>query len=119
MSNVTTLEPQRRVIQPRCDIREEEGKILISLEMPGVEKNDLSIHVENQELQIEGKRLTAAESGRYLLRERRLGDYRKTFTIDDTVDTDKIEAELEAGMVKLTLPLKEAVQPRQIPIKQK
>ncbi len=119
MSNVTTLEPQRRVIQPRCAIREEEGKILVNLEMPGVEKNDLHIHVENQELIIEGKRLNTTETGRYLLRERRLGDYRKTFTIDDTVDTDKIEAELASGMVKLTLPLKEAVQPRQISIKQK
>ncbi|NNM53965.1 MAG: Hsp20/alpha crystallin family protein [Spirochaetales bacterium] len=119
MSNVTTLEPQRRMIQPRCAIHEDEGKIFVDIEMPGVEKDGLSIHVENQELIIEGKRLTEAETGRYLLRERRLGDYRKSFTIDDTVDTDKIEAELASGMVKLTLPLKAAVQPRQISIKQK
>jgi len=111
-------QPERTwYVKPRASVEESaDGKIRVRLEMPGVEKNGLEVRVENGELRIAGRRQPSA-SGRYLLRERVAGDFLKTYTLDETVDTSKIDAALEKGVLTLALELKDRVKPRTITVR--
>jgi HSP20 family protein len=106
-----------RYVRPRASVDESpDGRIRVTLEMPGVERAGLEVKVENGELRIRGRR-PAGQSGRYVLRERVPGDYLKTYTLDQTVDTSKIDAVLEKGVLTLSLELKEQVKPRTIAVR--
>ena len=105
-------------IRPHCYICEEEaGVISLKLEMPGVAKDRLEIDVDGNELKITGERQAGGSEGTYLLRERPQGSYRQIYTIDDTIDRNKIEAILEGGVLILRLHRKESEKPRKIVIK--
>ena len=107
-----------RFIRPLCLIcEEEEGAVTLKLEMPGVSKDRLDIDVDGNELQITGTRESSGSEGTYLVRERPLGTFRQIYTIDDTIDRNRIEASLERGMLTLSLHRKEAEKPRRITIK--
>ena len=109
----------RRCLTPLSEIREEDGKVLIRLEMPGVSKDDLDIRLDNDELHIRAVRSDKVdEEGEYLLRERPCADYEKVFTIDDTIDREKVDASMNDGILHLTLHLKESVKPRKIEVKE-
>lgn len=112
-----TKEPQRPRLKGRCDICEDEGKILLRLEMPGVGKENLDINVNNNQLEIVGHKRETELEGNYLVRERARGDYYHLYTIDETVDRDKIDASLENGILTVSLQLKEAEKPKKIAVK--
>ena len=111
-----TTERQRLVIRPASNICEEDGAVVLRLEMPGVNKNGIDVNIEGDTLTVSGKR-DERESGSFLIRERRHGDYRATYTLDERVNRDKVEATMERGVLTLTLHLKEEVKPRKIAIK--
>lgn len=117
MNEIATTEETRRSLVPASRVFEAEGAIQVRLEMPGVSKGDLEIKVEGSDLTVIGKRQDAATHGTWLLRERRRGDFQKTFSVDNTVDLDKVDAELSNGILTLSLPLKEAAKPRLIDIR--
>ena len=106
-----------RRIRSRSNICEEEGKIILCLEMPGVKKENLDINIENDQLEILGKRTEQKAEGKYILRERQRGDFYQIYTIDETIDRNKIEASLENGTLSVTLYIKEAEKPRKIEVK--
>ncbi|MBU0936451.1 MAG: Hsp20/alpha crystallin family protein [Spirochaetes bacterium] len=112
---------KQRWLLPAADICDDEGKVLLRLEMPGVDKQHLDIQVEGSQLRIRGDRQPAepaagGSKGKYLLRERQEGSYLKTYTLDETIDTNKIQAKMEDGVLLLELSIKEAVKPRRIEI---
>jgi len=117
MKELTMTEEKRVAVVPACSISEENGSILIRLEMPGVSKDNLKISMERNELTILGSTSRDSREGEYLVRERREGDYRKVFTIDDSIDREKVDATLANGIATITLQVKEAVKPRLIEIK--
>jgi HSP20 family protein len=90
--------------------------VTVTLELPGVAKDGVEVKIDGNELSIVGRRQAPAAEGTYLLRERRRGDFRKVFTIDDTISRDKVDAALADGVLTLTLHLKEAAKPRRIEI---
>ncbi len=104
-------------VRPVGTIWEEGGVIYLRLEMPGVDKSDLDVRIEDDQLVIHGKRSDLPKDAHNVVRERRRGDFRQVYTVDDTVDREKIEANLESGVLLVTLHLKEAVKPRRIEIK--
>ena len=109
---------QVRFIRPFCFVCEEEaGVVTLKLEMPGVAKDQLDIDVDGNELQITGKRDAGSGEGTYLMRERPSGTFRQVYTVDDTIDRNKIEASLEGGVLTLTLHRRESEKPRKITIK--
>ncbi len=111
-------EEGRNCVTPLSEIREEDGKVLLRLEMPGVSKGDLDIRLDNDELHIKAVRSDRVdENGYFLLRERACADYEKVFTIDDTIDREKVDATMSNGVLFLTLYIKEAVKPRKIDVK--
>ena len=108
--------PKRRFVNPACSICEDEGTVMVTVEMPGVRKEDLEIKIEGNELVILGKRPESAPEGTYIMRERRSGDFRKTFTVDESIDHEHVEGTLANGVLTLSLKVKEAALPRKISI---
>jgi len=114
-----TQKPMRepnRTIRPLSAMTESGGVITLSLEMPGVPKDGVDLQVEGNELRIRGSRTASAGPSRYVVRERPTGDYAEVYTIDETVDREKINATMEAGVLTVTLHLREAEKPRRIAI---
>jgi HSP20 family protein len=108
---------RRPRIYPAYEVWEEKGSIHLRLEMPGLERDDVSITVESNQLLITGSRPDWTVEGTVLLRERRVGDYYREFTLDKTVDTDSINAVMKDGVLEITLGLAKEAQPKRIQIK--
>jgi len=105
----------RRLYSACCDIYEENGNVVLKMEMPGVTKENLDIKVDNNILIIHGRKNThAADKGNYLLHEIKDGDYHHEYSIDETIDKNRIDASLDKGVVTLTLSIKETEKPRKI-----
>lgn len=108
---------ERWILPYSCIHEDKDGDIVVTLEMPGVARENLGIEVENGELRVTGRRPEAKPEGEHLLRERREGSYARTFTLDDTVDPESIEAAMTCGVLTITLHRKQAVKPRRIAVK--
>lgn len=111
--------PQEPRIRPLSTICECEGEVQMRVEMPGVAKDGLDIQVDNDQLRITGTRKEPAPEGRYVLRERPRGSFFHAFTLDETIDRNKIEATMEKGVLTLKMRLSEAAKPRKIEVKSK
>jgi len=114
-TQVATRETRRQV-RPLTTISEAEGIITLTLEMPGVPKDGTELEVEGSELRIRGRRAVAPSGRKYILRERFDGDFAEVYTIDETVDRNRIEAAMESGILTVKLHLREAEKPRRIQI---
>ncbi|MBN2807983.1 MAG: Hsp20/alpha crystallin family protein [Deltaproteobacteria bacterium] len=100
---------------PVVDIYENEDEILLYADMPGVKKEDVDIKIDNGNLAISGIR-TLKTSGVVNWAEFGDLDYRRTFSVPQTIDVAKVNAELKDGVLRLHLPKSEAAKPRQIEI---
>ena len=98
-----------------CLIENGDGYTL-QVEMPGVNKEGLEISVENNELTILGRRSLPTVEGTLIHRESRPNSFRRTFELDPSINTEKIAAKIEQGVVTLTLPKAEQVKPRKITV---
>jgi len=103
---------------PAVDIYEDAQKVVLKLEVPGVDQKDLDIRVENHTLTVKGERKFEAEEKEQNFHriERRYGSFFRAFTLPSTVDTDSIQASYNAGVLKLELAKKPEAQPKQIKI---
>ena len=106
----------KKLIPACCDVFHEEGAVLLKMEMPGVKKEDLNISVDNDLLIIGGKKASHAVHGEFRLKEIQSGDYYNEFTIDNTIDREKIEAAVKNGVVTIHLKIKESEKPRTIKV---
>lgn len=112
----STKRGARGTISPLVRVLEDEDEVVVRLEMPGVARDGLEIKVDGPTLAIEGRRSDEVPGGKFLLRERRREDYRKTFSIDESIDRDGISADLADGILTLRLKVKEAAKPRRIAV---
>jgi HSP20 family protein len=103
-------------ITPPASVTEIADGYMLEIEMPGVKKDGLEISVENNELTIVGRRSLPAVEGRLIHRESRSENFRRVFELDPSIDSDKISAKIEQGLVALTLPKAEHVKPRKITV---
>ena len=103
---------------PAVDIYEDEKKVVLKLEVPGIEEKDLDVSVENSTLTVRGERkLDKEEKEENFHRiERRYGSFYRAFTLPRTVDTENIAASYTAGVLKLELAKKPEAQPKQIKV---
>jgi HSP20 family molecular chaperone IbpA len=104
----------RRAV-PLVDIYENDEEILLYADMPGVAKESVTVNVDNGKLEISGIRnlkVTGSSSWQ------EFGDieYRRVFSVPQSIDVDKVNAELKEGVLKLHLPKTEAAKPRTIQI---
>ncbi len=101
-------------VVPVVNIFETEDGYALEAEMPGVNKDGLEITLEGNEITILGRRAAEPVNGEVLFRERSAADYRRVFELDPAIDTNKVSAKMEQGMVTLALPKSEQVKPRKI-----
>ena len=102
---------QSPTIRPRVNIAESDEVFTIEAELPGVAKSDLEVRVKDGELTVTGKRLATAHNGTYRIRERPARTYYRAFTLGDAIDTEGISAELNEGVLTLTLRKQEKARP--------
>jgi HSP20 family protein len=103
---------------PAVDIYEDGEKVVLKLEVPGIEEKDLDVRVENRTLTVKGERKFEAEEKEQNFHriERRYGSFFRAFTLPSTVDTENVQAAYNAGVLKLELKKKPEAQPKQIKI---
>ena len=101
---------------PVASVIEDADGYTLEIEMPGVNKEGLEISVENNELAIVGRRSLPTIEGTLIHRESRPHNFRRTFELDPSIDTGKINAKIDQGVVTLTLPKAEQVKPRKITV---
>jgi len=114
----TKEEPRERFIRPWTSIREYDDSVKIVMDVPGVSKENMDIQYNRGELTITGrKEAWDREKMRPYYVERFEGNYKRVFSIDDTLDPENISAKLSRGVLELTIPKIEAVKPKKIEIK--
>src|ERR1700685_2284207 len=103
---------------PAVDIYEDPQKVVLKLEVPGIEEKDLDVRVENHTLTVKGERKFEAEEKEQNFHriERRYGSFFRAFTLPTTVDTEGVQASYNAGVLELELAKKPEAQPKQIKI---
>lgn len=105
--------------QPSCDVNETKDHYLVSFDIPGMQKEDIKIEVQGNELVISGERQREMreQEGETTLRvERSYGKFERRFTLPATIAADKIEAHYESGVLNVALPKAEAAKGRAIQI---
>jgi len=106
-----------RVFVPTADIYETQDALTVILEMPGVEKNNVTVRVEDGLLYVEGRLdLTKYQSLQALYTEYNIGHYSRSFQLSSKIDQNKIGAVLNDGVLSLTLSKVEEAKPRVINI---
>ena len=106
-----------RVFVPSADIYETQDALTVILEMPGVEKNNVDVRVEDGVLSVLGKLdLSKYQGLQPLYIEYNVGHYSRSFQLSSKVDQSKIAAELKDGVLSLTLPKVEQAKPRTIEV---
>ena len=104
---------------PRVEIRDEKDAVIVSAEIPGVEKSDLTVEVADGILTLSGTKKqeeVSNEEGVYRA-ERVYGEFKRAFSLPDTLDASKIDAQYRNGVLKVTLPKKPEAAPKQIEIR--
>lgn len=103
---------------PRVDIFGEEGQIVLKAELPGVDKDNISIDVNGRVLTVKGERSADNEvkEDNYYMRERSYGKFERSFTLPAETDLEQIKAEYKDGVLKLNIPKAESSKPKQITI---
>jgi len=105
--------------RPAVDIKEEADRFLITADLPGVDPKDIEITMDEGVLTIKGERQSEAreETEGYKRVERVSGAFYRRFSLPDTADAERIEAEGKDGVLVVTLPKHEKLQPRKIEVK--
>ena len=107
----------REYVQPQVNVFSTKDGYVLEAELPNVNKDGLTVSVEGSTLTIEGRRLASSvPESELLYRESRDTDYRRVFELDPSIESGKISAKLEQGILTLTLPKAEAVKPRTIAV---
>jgi HSP20 family protein len=105
--------------QPSCDVTETKDHYLVAFDMPGVKKEDVKIEVEGSQLVVSGERQRGMrfDDGEASLRhERSHGKFERTFALPTSINTDKIEAHYEDGVLNVAIPKAESAKARSVQI---
>lgn len=104
---------------PVVDIKENEKEYVILAELPGMNREDLDVHVTGDVLVIQGKREEAKEDKRegFIRKERNFGTFYRSFRLESMVKPDHILAEYKDGVLKLVVPKAVQAEPKRITVK--
>jgi HSP20 family protein len=103
---------------PAVDILEKEGNLILRAELPGVNEKDIDVKLEGNVLTLKGERKLESEEKKhnYHRVESFYGSFTRSFTLPDSVDTEKIKADYKNGILSISVPQKPEVRPREIPV---
>ena len=103
---------------PPVDVYENQHKLVLKLEVPGIKQDDLQINLENQTLTIRGERKFESDEKEENFHrvERRYGSFVRSFTLPQTVDTNNVTANCDAGVLTIEMTKKAEAKPKQVKI---
>jgi HSP20 family protein len=103
---------------PAVDVYEDEHNVTLKIEVPGIDEKDIDIQLENNTLTVHGERKIEKDEKEenYRRVERQYGSFTRTFTLPPTVDGEKVSANYDKGVLKITLPKKAEAKPKQIKV---
>ncbi len=103
---------------PAVDVYEDEHNVTLKIEVPGIEEKDIDVRLENNTLTVHGERKIEKEEKEenYRRVERQYGSFTRTFTLPTTVDSEKVSATYDKGVLKISLPKKAEAKPKQIKV---
>lgn len=109
----------KRSLTPPADVLETDKTVEIHLDMPGIAPDQIDVKLEGNTLTItaERKHEKVVDEKGWVRRERSLGTFVRSFTLNDTIDGSKPEATYRHGVLTVTLPKREEVQPRSLKVK--
>lgn len=104
---------------PPCDIEEKEGFYLLTLDLPGIKKEDIDIQVHEDTLTISGERKSDSQKkeSNWTRSERFTGKFQRAFTLGNAVNSKLIEACYEDGVLKVRIPKEKEEKPEVVKIK--
>ena len=105
-----------RYYMPYTDINETDDALTVVMEMPGVEKKDVNIALENDVCRWTGRSISKNTKAWSRSIQYNVGHYTRSFTLSNKIEQERIEAQLEDGVLTLTLPKTKEAQPRRISI---
>ena len=116
---MTTCVAERatQYVRPRTNVIESAGHYTLSMELPGIAKDQIDVQVEEGVLTVKTARPESETSDTYLVRERLKFDYLRSFSLGEEIDPEHIEAKLEAGVLTLQLKKVPATTPQRIEIR--
>jgi len=99
---------------PAVDIREDETRFVIHVDVPGVDPKDIEVHMEDGVLSVKGQRSRESKEERegYKRMERVRGEFLRRFSLPDTADADAISATCRQGVLEIVIPKQEKLQPK-------
>ena len=103
---------------PAVDIVENDKELLLAADLPGVKLEDVEVRIEDGTLTLSGSRKFENEDSKngYHRIERSYGEFHRAFALPDSVDATKVQAALDNGVLKVTLPKKETARPRTVKV---
>lgn len=121
LSHIWKEDMAQGVWSPPVDILERGDEVVLKVDLPGVSQNEIDIRVEEGTLTIQGERKFVKESSEenYVQIERPYGTFRRTFSIPRTIDQESIKASYKDGVLRIILPRKQEIQPKQIVVEPK
>jgi len=103
-------------VKPRVRIVENEDAYVLEAELPGVNKNGLTVDLKGNVLTLEGRRDSQTVTGNLVYRESRPATYRRVFELEPEIDAERISAHIEQGVLTLQLPKADKAKPRKIEV---
>jgi len=112
-------EPVWNTQTPAVDVKEEEKRYLMEVELPGLTDKDIELKVEDNILTLSSKKEESKEEKKngYLLRERRSAEFCRTFVLPQDAERAEVKAEFKNGLLMVDIPKKPEAQPRKIDVK--
>ncbi len=108
---------KRKVYVPQTDIFENGDSLIVVVDMPGVDQNSVEITLEKNLLTLYGAvDATPPEGHTLTYSEFRVGDFKRSFTLSNEIDQERIHATMKQGVLRLTLPKAESARAKKIPI---
>jgi HSP20 family protein len=114
-------EERGRIFAPPVDIYEENEAIVVKAELPGVSAQDVEVNVDNDVLTIRGERKSESEEhrGGVLRMESVYGSFTRSFALPESVDAEKVEADLSDGVLTVRIPKKPEIAPKRVEVRAK
>jgi HSP20 family protein len=103
---------------PAVDVYEDEHNVTLKIEVPGIDEKDIDVRIENNTLTVHGERKIEKEEKEenYRRVERQYGSFTRTFNLPPTVEAEKVQADYDKGVLRITLPKKAEAKPKQIKV---
>tara|TARA_B100001094_G_C17423460_1_gene435783 strand:- start:11 stop:424 length:414 start_codon:yes stop_codon:yes gene_type:complete len=100
-----------------ASVEETEGAYILTVEIPGISKEDVALSIDNNILRVKGVKKAPESGNRLIVNERKVGEFERTFTLSEEIDQKNISAEFSNGILCISAPKTAKVTPRKIDIR--